>query len=148
MIIDTLKRINIDVEWLHFGSGPQFDEISKQAHTLPGNIRFKLLGYKPMKDIVEYYKNNAVNLFINLSDSEGLPFAILDAMSFGIPILARNVGCIADALNEHTGILLPDRVLPEQIANEIINFKNSYKNTPDFRKKVRKYWESYFLNHT
>ena len=42
--------------------------------------------------MLDYYKNNIIDIFINLSASEGIPVSIMDAISFGIPCIATNVG--------------------------------------------------------
>ena len=35
---------------------------------------------------------NDFDLFVNMSLSEGIPVSIMEAISFGIPIIATNVG--------------------------------------------------------
>jgi len=46
----------------------------------------------PHNDVLNYYASNPVDVFINTSSSEGLPVSIMEAMSFGIPVIATNVG--------------------------------------------------------
>lgn len=41
-----------------------------------------------------------------MSDSEGIPVSIMEAMSFGIPVIARNVGGMSEIVNEENGLLL------------------------------------------
>ena len=46
-------------------------------------------------------------MFLNTSKSEGIPVSIMEAMSYGIPIIAPNVGGISEAVyNQRNGILL------------------------------------------
>ena len=50
--------------------------------------------------------DNKMNLFINLSDSEGIPVTIMDAFSVGIPVIARDVGGISEIVSNQNGVLL------------------------------------------
>ena len=54
----------------------------------------------------EYYSANRVDLFISLSASEGLPVSMMEAISFGIPILATGVGGVPEIVNTSTGRLV------------------------------------------
>lgn len=50
---------------------------------------------------------NDFDLFVNMSLSEGIPVSIMEAISFGIPIIATNVGGNAEIVNDETGVLIP-----------------------------------------
>ena len=43
-------------------------------------------------EIIRFYLNHNVNLFVNTSLSEGLPVSMMEAASCGIPIVATAVG--------------------------------------------------------
>jgi len=45
-------------------------------------------------------------LFINTSSSEGIPVSMMEAQSFGIPILAMDVGGVREIVGPQTGRLL------------------------------------------
>jgi glycosyltransferase involved in cell wall biosynthesis len=78
------------------------------------------MGQCKNEEILRFYENNHVDLFISLSESEGLPVSMMEAQSYGIPILASNVGGISEIVqNEKTGILLPVNIKPENISIEI-----------------------------
>jgi glycosyltransferase involved in cell wall biosynthesis len=50
----------------------------------------------------------AADLLVLPSRNEGLPIAILEAMSYGVPVVATPVGAVADAVREgRTGLLVP-----------------------------------------
>ncbi len=144
LIIDSLKNIPFEVEWNHFGGGPLFSFLKNKSSELPKNIKFQFLGHLENKKIIEYYMGNQVNLFLHLSDSEGLPMAILEALSFGIPAMVKNCGGVSDAVNKQTGILLDTNLNSNEIAGEIVRFKDSFLNSMEFRKNVRKFWEKHF----
>lgn len=112
IIINALSQINDkEIEWIHFGSGKDFAEITSLAHIKLGNksnIRYTLMGDTSHSRIMDYYKNNHVDLFINSSDHEGIPVSIMEANSFGIPCIARDVGGNSELVsNDYNGYLLP-----------------------------------------
>ena len=72
--------------------------------------------------IMSYYVNKQIDLFINVSNSEGVPVSIMEAMSAGIPILATNVGGTSEIVNNNNGKLLEKNINSLKLANEIISF--------------------------
>jgi len=46
------------------------------------------------------------DVFALISDWEGFPYTIIEAMSCGLPIIASDVGGIREALNNECGILV------------------------------------------
>jgi len=64
----------------------------------------KFAGFQ--KDIFPYL--HAADLFLLSSESEGMPMAVLEAMSVSCPVIATNVGGIVKMIeNEQTGLLIP-----------------------------------------
>lgn len=120
-IISTLSKVKIQkVEWIHFGSGEEESKIREMAsELLRENVKVMFKGRVENRQVLEFYKNNAINLFINLSDSEGVPVSIMEAMSFGIPCIATNVGgtseIVVDGIN---GYLINDES-DEYIASKL-----------------------------
>jgi glycosyltransferase involved in cell wall biosynthesis len=120
LIIESLKAHEKPIRWIHFGDGPLFDSLNYKIQSLPTHIEAKLMGQFKNEDILRFYDNNYVDLFVSLSESEGLPVSMMEAQSYGIPILSCNVGGISEIVqNEKTGILLPVNIKPENISIEI-----------------------------
>ena len=82
-----------------------------------------------------------VDVLINTSSSEGLPVSIMEAMSFGIPIIATNVGGTSELVTDKTGILIPKNCSPEDVS-EAINRISKKSRSTDFRIEVRNAWKS------
>ena len=147
LIIEILKKTSSKIKWIHLGDGQKMQEITKQAKKLPPNINWKLKGNLSYDKVLEFYKNTEINLFVNVSETEGLPVSIMEAISFGIPVIATDVGGTSEIVNEKTGILIPKDFYPHPRNSKskiINNFPDSEYNTPKFRKGVRKFWEENF----
>ena len=63
-------------------------QLKSKVDSFPDNIQVILKGWVPNKKVIEFYRTNPVNLFLNFSFQEGIPVSIMEAISFGIPILA------------------------------------------------------------
>ena len=90
------------ISWSHIGISNR-EYIVKD---IPNNLSVSFLGYIENEKIRDYYMDNKMNLFINLSDSEGIPVTIMDAFSVGIPVIARDVGGISEIVSNQNGVLL------------------------------------------
>ena len=66
------------------------------------NLNVILTGYISNSDVKQLYMMNDFDLFVNMSLSEGIPVSIMEAISFGIPIIATNVGGNAEIVNDET----------------------------------------------
>ncbi|OFY84459.1 MAG: hypothetical protein A3F72_13705 [Bacteroidetes bacterium RIFCSPLOWO2_12_FULL_35_15] len=143
-IIKTLSLLNFPVNWIHIGDGCMLNEIKKMSLQLPEHINFDIKGYLPNEEILNFYKSVSINLFIHLSDSEGLGMAIVEAQSFGIPALAVNVGGVSEVVNKKTGVLVDITTDEGIIADEILKIKNSNINTSEFRKDIKLFWRETF----
>lgn len=135
--IFAAEHPNISITWSHFGDGVEISEVrdiilSKSIE----NLKCILRGRVDNSEILKYYSNYPVDLFINLSSSEGIPVSIMEAISFGIPIIATNVGGTSEIVNEVTGILLSNNLGEEYIGNEIGEIFKFPRN----RKNIRDYW--------
>lgn len=107
-IVEALRRADFPVLWTHIGSGPLEGEIRGLAEQLPPNVRAEFLGRRENPEILAYYKNTPVSVFVNVSSSEGLPVSIMEACSFGIPVVATDVGGTHEIVFDgENGFLIP-----------------------------------------
>lgn len=144
LIAEALRHCNFPLRWIHIGKGPLLGDIRLKTKNLPGSIEAELTGYITRDEILAIYSTRSVNLFIHTSETEGLPGVLMEAASFGIPLMGCNVGGVPEIINDETGILLPKEITPEEIAGAIASFKNSRKNTGEFRRGVREFWKKNF----
>ena len=150
LIIDALSSLNdsdIQVSWTHYGGGPLIDDLKLYAQKkLKDKIRFEFKGVVANSAIMIAYKNVQYDLFINVSKTEGIPVSIMEAMSFGIPAMATNVGGTSElVLDGINGFLLDDRISATKIAEKLLSISrmddDSYLN---MRSAARQYWNEKF----
>lgn len=110
-ILESLMGLSdARIIWTHLGGGDLLEEIKKRAESLPSNITVEFTGNIPNEEIYEKYTKTPFHVFINTSESEGISVAIMEAMSFGIPVIATDVGGTRELVfeNENGFILSPD----------------------------------------
>lgn len=137
LIANSLANIKSKLTWIHFGDGPEMENIKVICDELPKNISVNLKGNTPNEDIINFYKSNSVNLFIHVSETEGLGMATIEAQSFGIPAISCDVGGVPEVVTNLSGELLSKDITAKELATKIANFKNSKMNTLEFREKTR-----------
>lgn len=134
LIIDALNLIpsEVKIKWIHAGIGDVFDlegndlnsiQIKKYAlEKLKGknNIDYQFIGYVNNDKLEELYNLNNFNAFINVSSIEGVPISIMEAMSNKVPIIATNVGGVAECVvDNYNGRLLSANPTVQDVANAI-----------------------------
>lgn len=110
LLIEELAKVDdIKIKWRHIGSGILWDELNQLAQNLLSskkNIDFKFMGHQKNSDIYKFYSDHHIDLFVNVSESEGIPVSFMEAQSFGIPIIATNVGGVSEIVNNNNGYLI------------------------------------------
>lgn len=146
LIAEAMCQIeSTDIRWVHFGDGASMDNVQ----SIVSHCRFVeciLMGRKLHEEVFEFYKNNPVDLFINVSTTEGLPVSIMEAISFGIPVLATDVGGTHEIVKDNeNGRLLDVDITAGELAEKVIEQVNLDKSAKDLqRKKARQIWESQY----
>ena len=109
--LDTV-RYHKKIVWLHFGDGVLRNELEALASIKLGSsdrISYRFMGHQPNNALLDFYDFNKVDLFINTSSTEGIPVSIMEAQSFGIPVIATDTGAVKEIVVEGTGSLLTCR---------------------------------------
>lgn len=139
------KRPELKIEWTHIGYGPLFEKIKKSASSLLGsNITVNFTGYLPNNLFYDYYKKNSIDVFLNVSASEGIPVSIMEAQSYGIPVIATAVGGTPEIVSEKVGILLSENPSSEEIVKAIEVFIDHPGITKQMRLNAKVNWEKNF----
>lgn len=152
-LADAMAMIDFPVKWTVIGGGVEGDKYYNQLKNYvqsklasKPNILVEYTGALDHDDVFRYYKNNYVNVLINPSESEGLPAVIMEATSFGIPIIATDVGgtteIVIDGVN---GYVLPENFTDEEMVSAIYRMKNlPEEEYSSFRRQARFIWQNNF----
>lgn len=123
LVPEALARLNRLVRWVHFGDGPERERVEEAASRLLGGgeskVKWELRGQVDNSDVLTFYEANHVDVLLSLSSSEGLPVSMMEAQSYGIPIVARGVGGVSEIVNERTGVLLSPEATPSEVADAL-----------------------------
>lgn len=90
---------DLTIKWTHVGDGPLKESLIEDAADLfksSGNVDYQFLGHLSNKEVRAIYCEQEVDVFVNASESEGVPVSIMEAMSAGVPVIAPDVGGISD----------------------------------------------------
>lgn len=144
---DLLEKLpDIKINWTHIGSGELFEELKDYAYkTFSGkkNINITFIGTITNKEVHSFYSNNAVDVFVNTSEFEGLPVTIMEALSHGVPVIAPDIGGISEAICTKNGFLLKKDFTIADLSDAMMDIAH-YK-AENTRKNAYNMWmEKYF----
>lgn len=136
LIIETLMCTALTIRWIHFGDGPLKNFLEEKASALPKHVNAKFPGNIGNDQVLEFYQSTYIDLFISLSESEGLPVSMMESGSYGIPIFACGVNGIPEIVNEKTGVILEKELEPQAICEiletTLLNKKFNREEIKDF----------------
>ena len=114
---------NLPIKCLIAGDGPLENKLRDLVLKLGlNNIEF--LGRLPHEKLLDLYRRGLIDAVVLPSittingEKEGIPVALIEAMSYGIPVISTNTGGIAELIEDCCGIMVEERN-PEAIANAI-----------------------------
>jgi len=126
MVIRKNKLANLHI----IGGGILKDNLERQALENGTKNNVHLLGEKKYGEVIEYYKNS--DIFVLPSNQEGCPNALLEAMSYGLPSIATNVGAVSEIINDGISGFIISKQNSKVMADVIIKLFNS----SELRKKI------------
>lgn len=109
-----------NVKWTHFGDGEQMPVLKQLIEDKNENLIIDLKGAVSRNEIFNFYSINDVDLFIHLSESEGFGYSMVEAQSFGIPVLVADTGGTKETFSVESGVLVSQDQTAKDIA-DIIN---------------------------
>ena len=119
LVPEVLALLGRPVRWVHFGDGPDWQRVRAAAERLPSRVSWELRGDVPNSEVIRFYRDEPVDAVISLSVSEGLPVSMMEAISFGIPLLGMQAYGIPEIVTRETGICLPIHTTPAQAASAL-----------------------------
>ena len=122
LLASAIRELKMPVEWTHIGDGPQREELLKMSIGFPNNIQFKLTGWVDTAQVSTFYVNQMCDLFLNVSETEGLPVSIMEAYAASIPAYATNVGGVKEIVNSENGKLLVADISKSDLIEQLDQF--------------------------
>lgn len=102
-IWDLLSKNNQKWELHVYGRGPEYDNLNAQIANR--NLRDKIKIFEPVKDVDTVYENASV--YLMTSRFEGFGLVLIEAMSFGLPVVSYNLVGPSELINNtYNGFLI------------------------------------------
>jgi L-malate glycosyltransferase len=108
VMVDVALAVCKEREDVHFvlaGEGPERGRLENKIHRYGLDKQFSLLGN--LNDMPSFYCG--IDIYINTSFHEGIPMSVLEAMSFGVPVVGFAVGGLKEIISDGTDGLLIHR---------------------------------------
>lgn len=146
-IAEVVRDFPTPIHWVHIGGEANrkkdetiaytesvVNEIKNQSHKqvsmlgaiLPNDLEKSVLRFQP-------------HVLVNTSEYEGLPVSIMEALSFGIPIIATDVGGTRELIEDGCSQLLKPNFSNKELQTFLIQIKNAW-NT-GMRDAAKTYWQ-------
>lgn len=123
LLAEALLQVNFEVEWTHIGDGPERTKVEKIIAQFPEKVKGTLLGNLPNREVISYYQSWQPSVFVNVSETEGVPVSIMEAMSCGITVIATDVGGVSELVEEgKNGVLLSASFNTAQLVEVLHSF--------------------------
>lgn len=102
------KKILRDTHFSILGVGPDYDNLVQCVHMYGLDENVSFWGNVPNQKVHE--KLSEENIYVLMTNNEGLPISILEAMRAGLPVISTNVAGIPEEVNEKNGLLINPNV--------------------------------------
>jgi glycosyltransferase involved in cell wall biosynthesis len=136
-----------NMKWTHLGGGKDFSKLQNLVESFKSSdVEIDLKGDLSNDEVHAFLKREPISAFINVSSSEGLPVSLMEAASYGIPLIATDVGGTKEIIDPSTCILLSSNPEISQIreAFDWINQNSSLES----RASIRSFWQMNFSADT
>lgn len=147
LIFNTLdSMINTSIEWTHIGEGREFEALKEKVQFKKNDsLNINLAGKMTNENIHKLYTTTPFDLFINVSTSEGIPVTLMEAIAYGIPVIATDIGGNSEIVKNEFGKLLSSAPSITEIENAILELKKvSEEEKVLMREEATVYYQNNF----
>ena len=117
--ISLLKDKGITVNYLLVGGGDK-TQLERLIYSCNLSEQIKIIGSLSHEEVFQFYEK--IDIYIQPSKQEGLPRAVIEAMSMGCPVLGSKTGGIPELIDKS---MLFKAASVEEIAEKIISVNKS-----------------------
>jgi len=122
-LIEVARECSTQKSNIHFilaGDGPGRGKLKALVEKYGLNGSFEFLGH--VENMHEFYKG--LDLYINTSLHEGIPMSVLEAMSYGLPVIAPRVGGLPEIIEDGAEGFLIDTRDPRTFSKKCLLLAN------------------------
>jgi len=113
------------------------------ANESRNNLEVELLGETPNAEVHRLLESQPFDWMIMLSESEGLPISFAEAMSYGIPVIATDVGGVREeVITGETGILLSAEPSAGELESALCPFFSDIACFLQLRSSTSDFWKA------
>jgi glycosyltransferase involved in cell wall biosynthesis len=106
LVPEVLSLVGEPVRWVHIGDGDERERVEATANALLPAGSWELLGSLDNDHVLDFYKQHSVQALLSVSASEGLPVSMMEALSYGVPVVSYDVGGVGELVTPRTGRLI------------------------------------------
>jgi glycosyltransferase involved in cell wall biosynthesis len=143
-LIDLISQMKLHIRWYHFGDGDLKEVFLEKTKNLPSNVEFIWMGHVSNATVTKFYQDHPIDILLNVSSFEGIPVSLMEAISFGIPIVGCNVCGQPEIINQQTGILLEKQFDTKEVAETLDDFLIKKARNLAYRQQIKAFWKKSF----
>ena len=148
----TIKDNIPNIKLIIVGTGPLEEKLKQFVikNNLEKYVFFK--GFIPHDEVFYYYSIANISLILSKVDKwgyqEGLPVVLLEAMSFGLPIIGTNTAGIKEVIKNRYNGLLIEPSNDQQVIEAVLELYNDQKLREHISKNAKKDSKRYSWTNT
>ena len=131
--VQAAAALPTQAKLLFAGDGPLDEDIRAEAKRL--DVDVEMLGRIP--DIRPVLEVSSLLLF--LSEREGLPRTVLEAVSMGVPVVAHNIRGVVDILEGQPWWHEPEDRTPDAVASAIVRALHKSNDVGQMRRSIARF---------
>ena len=120
--VAELERRGRKVAWTHIGEfdAERLAAMRRRAENAISSTPVAFTGHLTNTEVRELYAGTDFSCFLNCSDGEGVPVAVMEAQAAGLPVVATAAGGTGEIVHDReNGRLIPVETTAGQIADAI-----------------------------
>lgn len=151
ILLESFAKVNKifpEIELVIAGDGPLREKLKNLAKELGIENKVIFKGHLKSNELEKEYKEASVFVLPSIHDIKGdtetLGVVLIEAMEYGVPVIATNVGGIPDIVKDgYNGLLVPEKD-PEALAQAIIKLIKDESLREKFVKNAKEYIKEKF----